>query len=282
MGWTPPTDTGGAPIRRYRLRFYRGTSTTVVQTMLVPATPAGRQGWSSCPAPGPAPAGTTETVDVSAINAAGTGPPSARTVPAAPTAVGATRGNAALTVHWTPATDTGGAPITGYSVRNYRGTSTTIVKTVSAPATATSIAVPGLVNGTGYTVDVRTTNAAGTGRASARTGPVTPATAPGAPTNVRVTRGNESLTVHWTPATDTGGAPITGYSVRIYRGTSTTIVKTVSAPATPPASPYPDWSTAPATPSTSAPPTPPAPGAPRRAPAPSPRPPCPARPPTCA
>ena len=132
-------------------------------------------------------------------------------------------------MRWTAPTNTGGSAITGYTVRVYAGTSTTVLKTVTAAGSATSLAVTGLTNGTSYTFTVAATNAAGTGPASARSAAVTPATVPTAPAIGVPTRGNASATVRWTAPTNTGGSAITGYTVRVYTGTSTTVLKTVTA-----------------------------------------------------
>jgi hypothetical protein len=144
---------------------------------------------------------------------------SAASVPGVPTAVTATPGSGSVTVAWTaPATD-GGSPITGYTVREYVGTSTTPVATLAAPAGATSLAVTGLANGTSYRFDVAAVNAAGTGPASALTAAVTPraALAP-VPTAVTAEAGNASATVRWTAPSSTAG--VTGYRVRALIGTT--------------------------------------------------------------
>ncbi|MCU0273940.1 MAG: fibronectin type III domain-containing protein, partial [Acidimicrobiales bacterium] len=81
--------------------------------------------------------------------------------PAPPTAVTATASDAgALTLSWTPPTDTGGAAVTGYSVQ-YRaqGASTWTTHGTAAGTTAT---VTGLTAGTTYELRVAATNAAGT------------------------------------------------------------------------------------------------------------------------
>jgi len=94
--------------------------------------------------------------------------------PAAPTIGTATPGNGQATVRWTPlAVD---AAITGYRIRTYNGS--TLVKTTTAPATATSSVVTGLTNGIlhGYTFDVSGINAVGTGTPTARSAMVTPRT----------------------------------------------------------------------------------------------------------
>ena len=171
---------------------------------------------------------TGYTFTVAATNAVGAGALSARsntvtpaTVPAAPTIGVPTRGNASATVRWTAPTNTGGSPITGYTVRVYTGASTTVLKTVTAAGSATSLAVSGLTNGTGYTFTVAATNVAGTGAFSARSAAVTPATVPTAPA-IRTaiagaTGGAITATATWAAPTSTGGAPITGYRVTALR-----------------------------------------------------------------
>jgi pimeloyl-ACP methyl ester carboxylesterase len=86
--------------------------------------------------------------------------------PDAPATVTATPGNMRATVQWTPPTDDGGSPITGYEVIATPG-----ALSATVPATARSHQFTGLRNGTAYTLAVRALNAAGAGQprsASAR------------------------------------------------------------------------------------------------------------------
>lgn len=95
------------------------------------------------------------------------------TVPDAPTGVTATPFNASARVAFTPPANTGGAPITSYTVTASPGGAT-------ATGTGSPITVPGLSNGTAYTFTVTASNKAGAGAASAASAPVTPqATLPG-------------------------------------------------------------------------------------------------------
>jgi RHS repeat-associated protein len=89
------------------------------------------------------------------------------TVPAAPTSVVATAGNAAAAVSWTPPSG-GGSPITGYTVTSSPGS---LTATTTGATTAT---VSGLTNGTSYTFTVTATNAIGTSAASSPSAAVTP------------------------------------------------------------------------------------------------------------
>jgi hypothetical protein len=82
-----------------------------------------------------------------------------------------TVGRAAATVSWT-APANGGSPITGYTVRAYRGTA--LVKTVAVRAGARSVTVTGLAGGAGHTFTVTAKNSVGAGTASAKTATVVP------------------------------------------------------------------------------------------------------------
>jgi hypothetical protein len=106
------------------------------------------------------------------VNVPLTGTGTTAIAPSAPTIGTATAGNATATVRWTAPT-TGSAP-TGYTVRAYAGTATTPTLSAPAGATATSLVVSGLTNGTSYTFDVVATNSAGSSPASARSNAVVP------------------------------------------------------------------------------------------------------------
>jgi hypothetical protein len=172
--WAPPSD-GGARISAYTVRVYRGT--TLVKTVRAAASP-------NRLLVGGLINGAGYTVSVTATNAVGTGPGShagsvvPRTRPGAPRVVGLSPGDGQATVRWT-APSNGGAAITCYTVRAYRGSS--LVGTVTAAGSATSAVVPGLVNGTGYTVTVTAANPAGAGPVSARSGVLVPLGPPAAP-----------------------------------------------------------------------------------------------------
>lgn len=118
--------------------------------------------------------GQSYTFAVYAVNAIGNGPSTSSgavrpaTVPAAPTGVTASAGNASAQVTWTAPSD-GGSPITGYTVTVSPGGGVVMVG-----AGATTTAVSGLMNGQSYTFTVFASNAAGSGAASAPSNAVTP------------------------------------------------------------------------------------------------------------
>jgi uncharacterized protein (TIGR02145 family) len=92
--------------------------------------------------------------------------------------------------------------------------------------TTSPINVSGLNNGIAYTFAVVATNAAGSSVASTASVAVTPATVPDAPTSVVATAGNLQASVAFIAPVNTGGSPITGYTVTSspgsFTGTGTT------------------------------------------------------------
>ena len=162
--------------------------------------------------------GTAYTFTVTATNSFGfsTSEASAsvtpRTVPSAPAAPTATRGNVSAAVSWT-APSNGGNAISDYIVQYSSNSGSTWTTFTDGVSTTTSTTVTGLVNGTAYVFQVAAVNDAGTGSYSSASSSVTPATTPGAPTSVTATPGNVSAAVSWT-APASNGAAITDYVVQ--------------------------------------------------------------------
>jgi len=154
----------------------------------------------------------------------------ANTVPAAPTNVTATAGNASATVNWT-APNNGGSAITEYRVRVFLASNSSIVRTEVFDATQTSRVIGGLTNGTAYKFQVRAVNAVGLGPFSADSNTVTPTvgTTVGTPSAPRIgtavngsrTDNVVSATAKWSAPTSNGGSPITQYRVEAFLVTST-------------------------------------------------------------
>ena len=129
----------------------------------------------------------------------------------------------------------GGSAITGYLVRVLDSAGAQVGALRPAGATATSLVVTGLTNGSSYQFQVAATNAVGTGPNSALSTVVVPATVPGAPVIATAASGTAggavTATAHWNSPTSNGGSAVTGYVVRALRisATSTVLATTTSA-----------------------------------------------------
>jgi large repetitive protein len=158
--------------------------------------------------------GVTYLVRVRALNDVGPGPAgsSVPVTPAtttdAPTGLAAQRGNGSATLTFTAPVDDGGEPVTGYQVSTDDGDTWAVL-----PANRV---VTGLTNGVTYTVRVRAVNSSGTGAASASV-LVTPATTPGAPTDLAASAGDARAVLIFTEPED-GGDAITGYEASLDDG----------------------------------------------------------------
>ena len=218
--WTAPTSTGGLPLTGYTLTVATGGVT--VRTVEAGA------GVTSTTLPGLT-NGTVYALRLTAANALGASPVTAplsvtpRTLPGTPVLDGVTPGSASAVVRWTPPSTTGGVALSGYVVTAHRNG--VAARTVTASGTARSVSVTGLVNGTDYTFTVAAKNAAGAGPATAASAPVTPRGVPTAPRTPVATAGPASARVTWAAPLSSNGSPVTGYTVRAYRGS--TLVATV-------------------------------------------------------
>jgi fibronectin type 3 domain-containing protein len=206
LGWTPPTDDGGAPVTAYKVYRRLGTGT--------PALLATTSSPSYTDASGAV--GTTYTYTVTATNSAGESVPSAAvtasryTVPGTP-ALSVSGSGADAQLSWTTPSN-GGSPITGYRVLR---STTSGAETLLTTTTATSLVDGGLSTGTTYYYQVVALNAAGAGTPSAEA-TFSNAHVPGV-TTLSAAPGVRAVTLTWTPPSD-GGSAITGYVIS--RGTA--------------------------------------------------------------
>jgi len=134
------------------------------------------------------------------------------TATSAPIIGTATTGNKRATVTWSAPADTGGYGVSTYTVVSSPGGITVDVSGSENQATVT-----GLTNGVSYTFRVKATNPGGISVLSASSMAVTPLALPDPPTAVTASLDSAnypgSVLVQWTAPADTGGAPISYYTV---------------------------------------------------------------------
>ncbi len=212
-----PGSNGGALITNYQYSLNGGAWNTLSPAdSLSPVTIPGLAN------------GTTYGVQLRAVNSVGAGSASAsvsvtpRTTPAAPTSLVATPGNGSATIAFTPGSN-GGAGITNYQYSLNGGAWTSL----SPADTASPVTIPGLANGTPYSVQLRAANAAGAGAASTSVA-VTPRSAPSAPTGLVATAGSGSASIAFTAGAN-GGAAITNHQYTLNGGTTWTSLSPADA-----------------------------------------------------
>ena len=160
--------------------------------------------------------GTEYTFGVRAANdvgdgAAGSASATPATTPSAPM-VNAIAGDGTVTLTWTPGDD-GGSAVTAWHVQINGGDWVSMTER-GLPLGVHAAPIPGLTNGTTYTIGVRAANDVGNGAAGEAT--ATPATTPAAPT-VTATGSSGQITVSWT-AGDDGGSAVTAWHYRMKFG----------------------------------------------------------------
>ena len=147
-----------------------------------------------------------------------------RTVPDAPTGLGAVPADGKVALSWTAPANTGGSVITGYQVRYIAvgGNKGTVATWTTPTDVGVVIAhtVVGLTNGEEYEFEVRGLNAAG-GGAWSDTATATPRTTSDAPTGLQATPADGKVALTWTAPAETGGSVITGYDVRYILSSAT-------------------------------------------------------------
>jgi hypothetical protein len=200
ISFTAPASNSISPVTSYGI--YNSSTNTVVTTTTT--TSAFLSGLTN---------GVLYSYYVTALNSGGESAPSSvisvipTTVPNPPTSVLALAGNTTASVYFTPPVDNGGSVITSYTVTSNPGSFT-------STGSASPLTVTGLTNGTDYTFTVRATNAVGTSSSSVASPVATPlASVPSVPLSFSATGGNGQISLSWLPPADTGGSPITQYSI---------------------------------------------------------------------
>ena len=164
--------------------------------------------------------GETRRYRINAANSNGAGAwsrvVSATTLPEPPDApfLQATAdGRTAIDLSW-DVFDDNGAAITGYRIERSASGFGEKWKLLAASHRRNSYRDTGLAGGSTWSYRVSAINSAGTGHfsnAASATTDGTPPGPPGAPLYLRAEPGANSVTLHWDPPADDGGAAITGY-----------------------------------------------------------------------
>lgn len=220
VSWDAPSDNGGTPLTDYQVRYSSNGGTSWSDGVAVGANFADRVYTVT---------GLTNGLDylfeVAAVNNRGVGawsapsdPVTPATIPGAPTGVaGASTGTSQqVQITWTAPADNGGNSVKDYVVQYALDDEEPSWQTFTHDASTTASAtISGLTNDVPYLFRVAAVNDAGQGDFSANSAPITPlGVAPGAPTNVAGTFGNQQVTVTWNAPSDDGGTPLTDYQIR--------------------------------------------------------------------
>jgi titin len=206
IAFTDPGSNGGSSITNYKYQLDGGSWVALSPTDAT--SPVTIPGLTN---------GTTYSVKLLAVNAAGDGygsdsvsvtPVSSATAPDAPTTLAATPGDGSASIAFTPGAD-GGASITNYKYQLDGGSWVAL----SPTDTTSPVTIPGLTNGTSYSVKLQAVNSVGDGTASSAV-LVTPRAVPAAPTSLVATPGNNSVSVEFT-AGASNGSTISNYEYEL-------------------------------------------------------------------
>jgi fibronectin type 3 domain-containing protein len=223
LSWKPPSNTGGAKIDEYTVQTPNfGVWTDIASTTGLTYTAT--QLWN----------GTPYTYRIVALNTAGWGTPSLPvqavpfTSPAAPMKLTATSGKDWINLTWNPPLGDGGRPVKAYRV--WRATSLNGPYYWMDDVQTLSYTQSPLSPGTAYYYKVAACNVAGCGPSS-NTAYANVPTLPSQPATCQATqlngKGSDWVRVQWTPPSNSGGAPILNYSIRITDfGIQATVYKT--------------------------------------------------------
>jgi hypothetical protein len=213
VSWAAPANAGTSTITDYLIEFSTdgGNNWTTFADGTATTTSAVVTGLTN---------GTSYIFRVSAVNAAGTGDPSAPSAsvtplalpPVAPAAPTATAGNTQASLTWTAPFDSG-SPITDYDIQYSGDNGANWIPFADGTSTATSTTVTGLTNGTAYVFRVAARSANGLSSFSPASAPaVTPLAPASAPAITSISSGDSLVNLSWTTPNG-NGSPISGYAV---------------------------------------------------------------------
>ena len=213
--WTAPSNPGLTAISGYKVEYASGPSYSSWT-----AFPGCTSTAVICQVTGLVNA-TDYKFRVSAINSIGTGNASALSsvvtpagAPATPTISGITPGDGSLSVAFS-------APASSFAITDYEYTLDAGATWLSSGSSSSPLTVPGLLNGTVYSVSIRAVSSAGASSGSVATN-ATPSAVPGAPTMTSVVAGGDgtSLVVTFVEGF-TGGSAITDFEYATSIGENT-------------------------------------------------------------
>ncbi|NHC46808.1 OmpA family protein [Motilibacter aurantiacus] len=171
------------------------------------------QVWTAAPAPvvAPAPPAPVAALAPVVVPAPAPKPVAAPVVtpPAAPAIGGVQTGNGKLVVTVVPPASNGGSPVTGYTVTAQPGNHTVTLGAEGGAAT-----IPGLKNGTAYTLVVTATNTAGVSTTSTAA-VATPLTVAGTAKVTVAAKTDSAVAVRIAGPANDGGSDVTGYVVTL-------------------------------------------------------------------
>ncbi len=140
-------------------------------------------------------------------------------VPAAPTGVYGSPGNASASLYWSAPASSSSIPTpTGYVVQYATSPYSSWTTTSSCTGTSTTCTVTGLTNGTPYEFEVAAVNTNGQGQFSAPSSSVTPSGPPGAPNISGIVPSDGSLIVSFSGASSS--LPISTYQYSLDGGST--------------------------------------------------------------
>jgi len=207
LGWAAPPDTGGYDIVSYRTDCLNND-----RSYFSPFSAVNISGLA---------VGIEYSFIVVAILTEGQSPPSDPSAPilfgppSSPIDISASLVDvSSVLISWTPPTNGSGLPVDGgYPILSYSITVEPGLGSTTVGAESTEVTIPNAVEGIFYTITVVATNEIDDSQPSLPLS-FSYGTVPNPPTDVSGIAGNESVTLSWTAPTNTGGYPITSYTVQ--------------------------------------------------------------------
>jgi len=206
LTWVAPSANGGSPISHYRVYLIEANEATLLATL----------GNVLTYVDGEADRGIELTYMVTAANEAGEGPGSEEATatvivpPTAPLNLSTVSGQGFVMLTWEAPSDDGGSPVTQYSV--YRGSETGTEVLLTQVGNVLSFLDDETTDGSIYYYFVTANNSVGESPSSNEAQASLQTTA-SAPATLNGTSGDGIVLLIWTPPSDDGGHPVTGYKV---------------------------------------------------------------------